>query len=219
MSRRLVIANRGEIARRILRAARGRGYTIAVVSTLDDAESLVRREADAVLEVSGFLALREIVDAAIGWQAQLLHPGYGFLAENADFARAVEDAGGTAGTGRSALTTIYFLLVEGEVSRWHRLDADELWHFYEGAPLELFLLDAAGLILTRTRLGPAASGTALVHVAPAGSWLAARPLGAFALVGCTMGPGFEAAGFALLKDAPDAAVDVVRRFPEAADLL
>ena len=131
----------------------------------------------------------------------------------------VEDAGGTAGTGRSALTTIYFLLVEGEVSRWHRLDADELWHFYEGAPLELFLLDAAGLILTRTRLGPAASGTALVHVAPAGSWLAARPLGAFALVGCTMGPGFEAAGFALLKDAPDAAVDVVRRFPEAADLL
>ena len=93
MSRRLVIANRGEIARRILRAARARGYTVAVISTPDDAESLVRREADAVLEVPGFLALREIVDAALGWQAQLLHPGYGFLAENADFAEAVEDAG------------------------------------------------------------------------------------------------------------------------------
>ena len=93
MSRRLVIANRGEIARRILRAARARGYTVAVVSTRDDAGSLVRREADAVLEVSGFLALREIVEAAAGWGARFLHPGYGFLAENADFARAVEDAG------------------------------------------------------------------------------------------------------------------------------
>ena len=93
MSRRLVIANRGEIARRILRAARARGDTVAVISTPDDAGSLVRREADAVLEVSGFLAGSEIVAVAIGWQAQLLHPGYGFLAENADFARAVEDAG------------------------------------------------------------------------------------------------------------------------------
>lgn len=93
MTRRLVIANRGEIARRILRAARVRGYAVAVVSTPEDAGSLVRREADAVLEVSGFLAGREIVDAAVGWQAQCLHPGYGFLAENADFAQAVEDAG------------------------------------------------------------------------------------------------------------------------------
>jgi acetyl/propionyl-CoA carboxylase alpha subunit len=93
VSRRLVIANRGEIARRILRAARARGYTVAVISTADDAGSLVRREVDEVLQVSSFLAPREIVDAAAGWRAQLLHPGYGFLAESADFARAVEDAG------------------------------------------------------------------------------------------------------------------------------
>ncbi len=93
MTRRLVVANRGEIARRILRAARARGYSVAVVSTPEDAESLVRREADAVLEVASFLAPREIVAAALAWQARLLHPGYGFLAENADFARAVEDAG------------------------------------------------------------------------------------------------------------------------------
>ena len=93
MSRRLVIANRGEVARRILRAGRARGYTVAVISTPDDAGSLVRREADAVLEVASFLARGEIVKAAVGWQAQFLHPGYGFLAENADFAQAVEDAG------------------------------------------------------------------------------------------------------------------------------
>jgi acetyl/propionyl-CoA carboxylase alpha subunit len=93
VSRRLVIANRGEIARRILRAGRERGDTVAVISTPDDSQGLVRREANAVLEVSSFLAAREIVDAAVGWRAQLLHPGYGFLSENADFAQAVEDAG------------------------------------------------------------------------------------------------------------------------------
>ncbi|MGD0484156.1 MAG: cupin domain-containing protein, partial [Gemmatimonadales bacterium] len=127
--------------------------------------------------------------------------------------------GGTARPGRSAITTIYFLLAAGDVSRWHRLDADEIWHFYEGAPLDLLLLDAAARILTRARLGAAASGTAPVHVVPASSWVAARPVGAYALVGCTMGPGFEPEGFALLKDAPDIAAQFLRRFPEAADQL
>jgi predicted cupin superfamily sugar epimerase len=147
------------------------------------------------------------------------HPEGGHFSEVFRSPRLVRatDAGGAA--GRSALTTIYFLLVEGEASHWHRLDADEIWHFYEGAPLELFLFDAAAGILTRTRLGPAASGTAPVHVVPAGAWVAARPAGDFALVGCTMGPGFEAAGFTLLKDMPDVAVDVARRFPEVAEWL
>ena len=82
---------------------------------------------------------------------------------------------------RAALTTIYFLLVEGTFSAWHRVQSDEVWHWYEGEPLEL---------LTRT------SSTTLdanqrVHVVRAGEWQAARPLGAYALVGCTVGPGFE----------------------------
>ena len=93
MSPRLVVANRGEIARRVLRAARARGYAVAVISTPEDTGSLVRREADAVLEVGSFLSARAIVAAAAGWQADCLHPGYGFLAENADFAQAVEEAG------------------------------------------------------------------------------------------------------------------------------
>jgi hypothetical protein len=125
--------------------------------------------------------------------------------------------GGAA--GRSALTTIYFLLSAGEVSRWHRLDADEIWHHYEGAPLDLALLAPGDGALTHVRLGRAASGTAPVHVVPAGTWVAARPSGEFALVGCTMGPGYEAAGFALLKDAPETAAECLRRFPEAAQWL
>jgi len=90
---RLVIANRGEIARRILRSARERGMRVAVVSTPGDARSLVRREADEVLEVASFLDGEAIVAAAKRWGAELLHPGYGYLSENAGFAAAVERAG------------------------------------------------------------------------------------------------------------------------------
>lgn len=90
---RLVIANRGEIARRILRAGRARGHEVAVISTPEDRDALVRREADAVLEVPSFLDMEAIVAAAGGWGAALLHPGYGYLSERAPFAAAVEAAG------------------------------------------------------------------------------------------------------------------------------
>ncbi|NBX18177.1 MAG: biotin/lipoyl-binding protein [Proteobacteria bacterium] len=91
--KRLVIANRGEIARRILRAGRDYGWKIAVISTPEDQDAPVRYEADAVLEVDSFLNARAIVAAAKDWQADLIHPGYGFLSENAEFAQLVEDAG------------------------------------------------------------------------------------------------------------------------------
>ena len=89
---RLLIANRGEIARRILRTARARGCRVAVVSTAADRGSPVRDEADRVFEVPGFLDGEAIVTAATGWDAALLHPGYGFLSESASFAAAVEAA-------------------------------------------------------------------------------------------------------------------------------
>ena len=85
------------------------------------------------------------------------------------------------GAERSALTTIYFLLVEGTYSAWHRVSSDEVWHFYEGDPLELLTRDAV------TRL----DADHRVHVIRANEWQAARPLGAYTLVGCTVGPGVE----------------------------
>jgi acetyl/propionyl-CoA carboxylase alpha subunit len=90
---RLVIANRGEIACRILRAGRAMGYQVAVISTAQDQGARVRREADAVLTVASFLDSAGIVAAARDWGGTLLHPGYGFLSEQAEFAQAVEDAG------------------------------------------------------------------------------------------------------------------------------
>lgn len=91
--KRLVIANRGEIARRILRTGRQFGWKVAVISTPEDRDSPVRFEADEVLEVDSFLNSAAIVDVSKHWRAHLLHPGYGFLSENSDFAQLVEEAG------------------------------------------------------------------------------------------------------------------------------
>jgi len=91
--KRLLIANRGEIARRILRTARARGYRVGVISTAEDRDALVRREADEVLEVGSFLDPEAIVAAGKRFRADLLHPGYGFLSENAHFAELTEAAG------------------------------------------------------------------------------------------------------------------------------
>ena len=85
------------------------------------------------------------------------------------------------GAQRSAVTTIYFLLVEGTYSAWHRVQSDEVWHFYEGDGVELLTRDSS------TRL----DADHRVHVIRAREWQSARPLGAYALVGCTVGPGFE----------------------------
>lgn len=91
------------------------------------------------------------------------------------------------GADRSALTTIYFLLVEGTSSAWHRVESDEVWHFYEGDPLELSTRASSTILDASNR----------VHVIPAREWQSARPLGAYTLVGCTVGPGFEFDDFEL----------------------
>jgi len=121
---------------------------------------------------------------------------------------------------RSALTTIYFLLPAGAQSRWHQVDSDEVWHFYEGEALELLELDAGGTTLSRHRLGRLGDGDAgPVRTIPAGAWQAARPLGAYTLVGCTVGPGFEFSDFRLLADDPARAAAVRAAWPELASLV
>ena len=94
---------------------------------------------------------------------------------------------------RSALTTIFFLLTDDTYSRWHRVRSDEVWHLYEGGPLEVMELDAECREVATYEVAP-------VHVVPAGRWQAARSVGPYTLVGCTVGPGFEFADFELLAD-------------------
>lgn len=97
---------------------------------------------------------------------------------------------------RAALTTIYFLLPAGAYSRWHVVRSDEVWHFYEGAPLELLCGDE------RLLLGPVAPGQAPVQIVPAGVWQAARSQGEYTLVGCTVAPGFDFSDFSLREGDP-----------------
>jgi uncharacterized protein len=104
---------------------------------------------------------------------------------------------------RSALTVIYFLLMHGACSRWHRVRSDEAWHWYEGSALELLTVRPEGGSICRVSLGSLSEGSAPSHVVPAGWWQAARPLGNYALVGCSVGPGFEFADFTLLSTIPE----------------
>jgi predicted cupin superfamily sugar epimerase len=103
---------------------------------------------------------------------------------------------------RSALTAIYFLLADGAASRWHRVSSDESWSWLEGDPLELWCMpDAAGPIRRQT-LGPVAEGVHALGIVPAGEWQAARTRGAYTLVACMVGPGFDFADFQMLADLP-----------------
>lgn len=105
------------------------------------------------------------------------------------------------GTARAASTAIYFLLARGERSHWHRLDAAEAWHWHAGAPLALELAAHDLGPVTRVKLGPdLAAAQRPQAIVPAQVWQAAASLGEWTLVGCTMAPGFEFAGFELAPE-------------------
>lgn len=108
---------------------------------------------------------------------------------------------------RPAGTAIYFLLRGGETSHWHRVDAEEIWHFYAGAPLILSMSETDTGPAIDHMLGPDLSSGALPqHIVPAHHWQAARSTGDWTLVGCTVSPAFQFSGFELA--APD--FDIVR---------
>ena len=90
---KLLVANRGEIALRVFRACRELGIETVAVAPADDAGSLHARSAGETVEISSYLEPEEHIRAARATGADAIHPGYGFLAENADFAEAVEAAG------------------------------------------------------------------------------------------------------------------------------
>lgn len=102
------------------------------------------------------------------------------------------------GDGRPAGTCIYFLLKQGERSHWHRVDAGEIWHFYAGTPLVLSISDSDEGPAVDHVLGPDfATGQQPQIVVEAGQWQAAHAPDGWALVGCTVSPGFQFEGFDL----------------------
>ena len=90
-------------------------------------------------------------------------------------------------------TCIYFLLVKKEFSKFHTIQQDEVWHFYEGSSLTIHVIDQTGAYVT-LRLGRnIEAGDRFQAVVPAGCWFAAavNDHQAYALVGCTVAPGFD----------------------------
>jgi predicted cupin superfamily sugar epimerase len=102
-----------------------------------------------------------------------------------------------AGPKRAYSTAIYFLLKKGEASRWHRVDAAEVWHWYGGAPLELLVAKDLKKPKVHVLGGNLAEGERPQIVVPAGYWQAARSKGDYTLVGCTVAPGFVFGKFEL----------------------
>jgi len=120
------------------------------------------------------------------------HPEGGFFRET----WRDEPADGGRGRGSS----IFFLLRGGEQSRWHRIDSTEIWHFYEGAPLEL-LVTGDGEHVTRHVMGPGLfDGETPQAIVPPDAWQSARSLGDWTLVGCTVSPAFEFDFFEMADD-------------------
>jgi len=105
------------------------------------------------------------------------------------------------GRTRTALTHIYFHLGREEVSKFHRVEQEEVWNLYRGGPLRLWMLDekthaVENILLDAEQLNCCA-------VIPAGIWQAAEPLGSEVLVGCSVAPGFEFEDFQLIDpDSP-----------------
>jgi len=100
---------------------------------------------------------------------------------------------------RSILTHIYFLLEAGQFSAFHRIQSDELWHWYDGGPLEVLEIKTGGELVSH-RLGNNPEQMEMPFcVIQAESWFASRPLSntEFALVGCSVAPGFDFADFEL----------------------
>src|SRR5215471_11172287 len=101
---------------------------------------------------------------------------------------------------RAHSTAIYFLLRAGEHSRWHRVDAAEVWHFYRGDPLELRIAVPGGTAATHVLGNAMERGEYPQIVVPPHAWQCARSLGAYTLVGCTVAPGFEFSRFEMAPD-------------------
>ena len=98
---------------------------------------------------------------------------------------------------RPAASSILFLLAAGQRSHWHRVDAAEIWQSSAGEALELRVTSPSGDVVTHRLGADVLAGDEPQVVVPAGAWQAARPLGAWGLVGCIVAPAFTFDGFEL----------------------
>jgi len=99
---------------------------------------------------------------------------------------------------RNISTSIYYLLVKSDVSLFHRIKSDEIWHFYQGSPLLLHILDEEKQEYRNITLG---KDLVFQVVVPKNVWFSAEILdkSSYSLIGCTVSPGFEFEDFEIAK--------------------
>ncbi len=129
------------------------------------------------------------------------HPEGGYFAETYRSAEKIphEALPARFSGERSFSTGIFFLLENHHMSALHRIQADEMWHFYAGGPLQVYVIHPSGE-LEMIRLGNNPErGEVFQAVVPAGCWFGSKPAPetAYSLVGCTVAPGFDFADFEL----------------------
>jgi predicted cupin superfamily sugar epimerase len=119
-------------------------------------------------------------------------------------------------SSRTFSTSIYFLLERNQVSSFHRLKSDELWHFYDGSALIIYTIDEdSGL--EKIKLGKSSSdGESFQVQIKHNCWFGAELIdkSSFALVGCTVSPGFEFEDFELGKRE-----ELIKQYPEHKDII
>ena len=115
------------------------------------------------------------------------------------------------GSARNCCTSIYYLLEQGQFSAFHRMKQDEIWHLYDGGPLQIHMLFEDGDYQTIYIGCEEDERYVLQGVAPAGCWFGAEPMAdaPYALIGCTVSPGFDFADFELAKRA-----DLLVKYPQ-----
>lgn len=122
----------------------------------------------------------------------------------------------TFDVSRNVSTAIYFMLTKGNFSAFHRIKSDEMWHFYDGNPVSIFVINTLG-ILKEIRLGlDIANGELPQALVPAGCWFASTVVceGHYALVGCTVSPGFDFKDFELANRE-----ELISLYPEHTELI
>ena len=110
---------------------------------------------------------------------------------------------------RKAVTHIYFLLLKGQVSIFHKVAHDEIWNFYQGDPLKLIKYN--GSKIEKVTIGSGCSDYA--SIVEGGVYQAAESTGDYSLVGCTVAPGFEFEDFSFLRDEFETKEKLLNKFP------
>jgi predicted cupin superfamily sugar epimerase len=146
------------------------------------------------------------------------HPEGGYFRQTyrADLTLAQAALPGGFTGARAASTAIYFLLEGENFSAFHRLRSDEVWHFYDGAPLVVHVIEPEGKV-SRILMGrDLEAGQVPQAVVKAGCWFASHVAdwSSFALVGCTVAPGFEFADFEMGRRE-----ELVERYPLHTELI